>query len=278
MSTVRGRRPIATSTASPSTASPSERWTFTTFSPETASAFTPSLTSTPDSRSPSATSIARELLQVRHQRRLRLHQDGARAERRVGLRQLGAHRAAAEHEQALRAPRSDVVASRLVHGPTSASPSIGGTAASVPVATTTAFRAISSCSPAQTRRSPSSLPSPRNSSMPCFSSQGSWPESSRSVDHLVAARQRRSDVDLAGDRLGGAGDAPDLGEGLGRAQQRLRRHAGVVGALAADQVALDDRDLESRRRRGARRRPRPETRPRSRRRRTPGRSPRQLRS
>ena len=40
------------------------------------------------------------------------------------------------------------------------------------------------------------------------------------------------------------GHAPRLGEQLARPEQRLRRHARVVGALAADEVLLDDRDRE----------------------------------
>ena len=44
-------------------------------------------------------------------------------------------------------------------------------------------------------------------------------------------------VELAGHRLAHARDAPDLGQQLARAQQRLRGHAGVEGALAADQLA-----------------------------------------
>src|SRR5205814_10599065 len=55
----------------------------------------------------------------------------------------------------------------------------GGIAAVEPVATTTAFRAARTSSPTRTRRSPSSVPLPRNSSMPRSSSHGSWPESSR---------------------------------------------------------------------------------------------------
>ena len=53
-------------------------------------------------------------------------------------------------------------------------------------------------------------------------------------------------VELAGHRLADARDAPHLGEQLARAQQRLGRHAGVERALAADQVRLDDRDVEAR--------------------------------
>ena len=55
-----------------------------------------------------------------------------------------------------------------------------------------------------------------------------------------AAGERRVDVLLAGDRLRRAVDGAGLGEHLGAAQQRLARHAGPVGALAADQFALDE--------------------------------------
>ena len=64
------------------------------------------------------------------------------------------------------------------------------------------------------------------------------------VDDLVAARQRGLDVEVARDGLRGARDAADLAQDLGGAQQRLRGHAGVEGALAADDVVLDQRDLE----------------------------------
>ena len=88
-------------------------------------------------------------------------------------------------------------------------------------------------------------PSPRNSSIPRSSSQGSWPESSRSWITSSRRSSAASDVELAGHRLGGARHPPHLGEHLGRAQQRLRRHARVVRALAADQVRLDDRHLQA---------------------------------
>ena len=66
------------------------------------------------------------------------------------------------------------------------------------------------------------------------------------VDDLVAAVEHRLDVELAGDRLGRAGDAVDLAQDLLRAQQRLGGHARVERALAADDVVLDQRDLEPR--------------------------------
>ncbi len=74
----------------------------------------------------------------------------------------------------------DVVASRLFQARTESRPSIGGIAALLPVATTTALVAVSSSSPTTTRRSPASRPSPRKTSILRSSSQGSWPESSRS--------------------------------------------------------------------------------------------------
>ena len=61
------------------------------------------------------------------------------------------------------------------------------------------------------------------------------------MDHLVAPREDRVGVELAGSRLRCAGDPTRLVERLGGAEQRLRRHAGVVGALAADEMVLDDR-------------------------------------
>ncbi len=65
------------------------------------------------------------------------------------------------------------------------------------------------------------------------------------VDHLVAPRQHRGDIELALGCLGRPGDAPRLCQRLGRAQQRLRRHAGPVGALAPDQLALDESDFQA---------------------------------
>jgi hypothetical protein len=64
------------------------------------------------------------------------------------------------------------------------------------------------------------------------------------VDDLVAAVQRRLDVELTGHRLRRARHAPDLGERLGGPQQCLRRHARVIGALPANQVRLDDCHLQ----------------------------------
>jgi hypothetical protein len=64
------------------------------------------------------------------------------------------------------------------------------------------------------------------------------------ADHLVAAGEHRRDVDVAPHGLRRPGDPAHLRQGLGGAQERLRGHARVVGALASDQVALDDRNRE----------------------------------
>ena len=135
-------------------------------------------------------------------------------------------------------------ASRFVHGCASRSPSIGGISARLPVASTTARRAASSSPPTATARSPVEARAARGrASMPRSSSQGSWTAVVEVVDDLVAARAAPPSTSSSPrDRLGRARDAARLVERLGRAQQGLRRHARVVGALAADEVALDERD------------------------------------
>ena len=85
-----------------------------------------------------------------------------------------------------------------------------------------------------------------------------------------AARSRGSSSPA--DHLARARHPLDLGEQLARAQQRLRRHAGVVGALARRPAPARPARPRGRRRPGARRRPRPPARRRSRSRRTPARS------
>src|SRR4029077_1693988 len=60
-------------------------------------------------------------------------------------------------------------------------------------------------------------------------------------DLEIAPGERRRDIELAGDRLSGAGRVMRLGDRLARAQQRLRRNACPVRALAADELALGDR-------------------------------------
>jgi hypothetical protein len=61
--------------------------------------------------------------------------------------------------------------------------------------------------------------------------------------HLVAPPEHALGREVARDRLGGAGSDARRGEHLTRPQQRLRRNARVVGALAAREPVLDDRDV-----------------------------------
>jgi hypothetical protein len=61
------------------------------------------------------------------------------------------------------------------------------------------------------------------------------------VDDFVAPREHRGHVELP---AGHALDPADLGERLIGPQQRLRRHARPVRALAADQPILDDRHFQ----------------------------------
>ena len=63
------------------------------------------------------------------------------------------------------------------------------------------------------------------------------------VDHLVAPREHRAHVERA---RRDAGYPPRLGGELDGPQQRLRRHARIEGALAADEPLLDDRHLQTR--------------------------------
>ena len=66
-------------------------------------------------------------------------------------------------------------------------------------------------------------------------------------DHEVAPGERGLDIDLGA--CGGIARRVDRFSG---AQQRLRRDAGPVGALPADELALDDGDAQAALRQGAR--------------------------
>ena len=138
-----------------------------------------------------------------------------------------------------------VVASRLVHGSASRSPSIGGSAGVVPPARMTARRASIVSSPTTTRLlavEPAPAAEERDAAL-------LEPRQLRAVvevvDDLVAAREhapgRRA-------RPCAASAAPGMrrasaSTSAGR-RSALRRHARPVGALAADLAVLDDRDLE----------------------------------
>ena len=62
------------------------------------------------------------------------------------------------------------------------------------------------------------------------------------MDHLVAACEHCGRVEPVGRQ---PRNAPDLGEQLTGTEERLRRHAGVVRALAADEVLLDEGDVDA---------------------------------
>ena len=197
-------------------------------------------------RSASCTCSRGERLLARDQPRGRLDQRHLRAERRERLRQLDADDAAAEDEQPLGHASRAVVASRLVHGCASRRPGIGGIAALAAGGDhDRAARDSASRPPTRRGARPAGAPWPRTSVDAALLEPRQLRAVVEVVDHLVAAREHRRDVELAGDRLGRAGHPPRLGERLGRAQQRLRRHARLERALAADQLALDDRDLQA---------------------------------
>jgi hypothetical protein len=65
------------------------------------------------------------------------------------------------------------------------------------------------------------------------------------VDDLVAPLEHRRRIELAGHGLAGARYPLDLGQELARSQQGLGRHAGVESTFAADQLTLDQRDVEA---------------------------------
>ena len=180
ISSVTGSRPTATSSSSARTGPPIESSTSTSpFDARTATAETPPRTSTPRSCRPSATSCEAN--------------GSSRAISRSAASISVTCDPSELHACAISTPTTPppstasragtnfaVVAWRLFHGSASRRPSIGGTAAPLPVQTTTACRATSTSSSTRTRRSPSSRPCPRTSAMPFDSSQGSMPESSRS--------------------------------------------------------------------------------------------------
>ena len=196
-------------------------------------------TSTPKrSRSDVGDLLAGEGLLAREQALAALDQGHLGAERGPGLGELAADRAAAEHDHALRAPASAVVASRLFQARTVSRPSIGGIAAPLPVATTTARRAVSTSSPTHDPALAVEAALAAEELDPAFFEPGQLAGVVEVVDHLVAAVEDRLRVELAGHRLGDAGDPPRLG--------RARR----PGAAAPSRACRRSRSI--RRRPGAR--------------------------
>ena len=135
-----------------------------------------------------------------------------------------------------------VVASLFVHGRDSRRPGMSGTSADEPVATTTARRAESDSWPStSTVEAPGDLRPAADQRHAVLLEPRHLRAVVAVVDHLVAPPQHGRAVDRRGPQ---AGHASDLARQLDRPQQRLRRHAGVERAVAADERALDDRDRE----------------------------------
>ena len=131
------------------------------------------------------------------------------------------------------------VASRLVQRPSrSRSPGIGGMKGSAPFASTT-------CAAVWRTPSTSTAPGAGEPAGPAqqrdalLGQPALLPRVRVVGDHEVAVRERGVDVDLGGRRR-----LPRRVHGLARPQQRLRRDARPVRALAADQLPLDDGDAE----------------------------------
>jgi hypothetical protein len=101
-------------------------------------------------------------VELREETLVRLDDPDGRPHAREELRELDAHRPAAEHDKALGNAVAQT-ASRLVQYSTSANPSIGGTAGDEPVATTSASYS-SSRSPTTTSPRRATRASPRTSS------------------------------------------------------------------------------------------------------------------
>ena len=127
---------------------------------------------------------------------------------------------------------------------------MSGSSATLPVLTVTACLARSSTvepsgGSTVTARSPVNRAWPRTRSMP---GRGD-PVGLRGVVPVVhdrgAPRERGRGVHAAGHGLRRTADRPRGAQGAPGAQQGLRRHARPVRALAADQLGLDQRDLQA---------------------------------
>ena len=96
------------------------------------------------------------------------------------------------------------------------------------------------------RRGRRAGPSPRSRSMPVVVEPRHLAGVGVVGDHEVAPGERRRDVDRAGHGLARRrATRARPATRLAGAQQRLRRDARPVGALAGDQLALDDRDPQA---------------------------------
>ena len=144
-----------------------------------------------------------------------------------------------------------VVASRLFQASTESRPSIGGIAAPLPVATTTALRAVSDVVADDDPALAVEAAGAAEELDAAFFQPGQLARVVEVVDHLVAAVEDRLRVELAVDRRGDPGHPPRLG------QQRR------PGAAAPSRACRRSRSI--RRRPGAARRSRPSSPPSARR-------------
>ena len=138
-----------------------------------------------------------------------------------------------------------LVASRGVHGSISRRPSIGGTAATEPVHTATAWVAVSRVSVPSARGDDDGLLAVEPARAAHQGDAGvldplDLPDVVPVRGEPVAPVQRRLDVLLAAHRLLRAVDGARLGQRLGAAEQRLAGHARPVGALPAHELRFHE--------------------------------------
>ena len=164
-----------------------------------------------------------------------------------GLRHLDADGAAAEHDAGARGSRRPSSPRGSSTAPPRPARRSAAAVALEPVATTTARRA-----PRARRRRRARVARPSRRACPRTSvdrratpARAAWPESSRSW--ITSSRRASTRGTSSARRIElHAGDAVHLVEQVAGPQQRLGGHARVVGALAADQLALDDRHARGR--------------------------------
>ena len=138
-----------------------------------------------------------------------------------------------------------IAAWRLVQNSTVSRPGIGGIAAVLPLAITTARRATSCSPPTATVRRSVSVPSPRKSLAPVASIAAAGRLSSRlrAIHRTRVETLGKSTVHSTRDAASDA-SAIGLGQRFARAKQGLGRHAAPVRALAADELPLDNRQRQ----------------------------------
>ena len=230
----------------------------------------PTRTSTPCARAPSCTSSVANSSSRASSRGTALDERHLRAERRPGLAESPRRRRHRRGRAVGGTVRRRCFAVRP--GVRLGEPRDRRDERPVPVAMTTACRARGTSPPTSSVRSPVSRARAAQKRHAALLEPRQLHRVVEVVDDFVAAAQRRRDVELAGRCLRCARDAARLVERLRGTQQRLRRHAGVVRALAADELAARRSRRTGRSRPGGRRTPRRPGRRRSRSRRTPHRS------